>query len=136
MRGDSLVLHELPEQLVVDWYNLLIFTEYDMQVATYYWLRREFERVRSDRWTVRTQPTLDMGSGNTIKPDVVVFKNSVPYDVFELKCHLDGVRETLLDDDLEKLGVSRPAGTSGMPTSSYCTTTKIFGALHMIESPG
>ncbi|MDO8140458.1 MAG: hypothetical protein Q6358_03080 [Candidatus Brocadiales bacterium] len=102
MRADSWILHHLPEQLVADWYNLLIFNEYDMQVATY-WLRREFEHTRSDTWTVRTQPTLEMSGGKTVKPDIVVFKNNVPYDVLELKCHLDGVRETLLDDDLDKL---------------------------------
>jgi hypothetical protein len=43
LRADSWILHELPERLVADWYNLQIFTEYDLQVATYYWLRHEFE---------------------------------------------------------------------------------------------
>lgn len=103
MRADTWILHDLPEQLVADWYNLQIFTEYDMQVATYYWIRREFERTRSDSWTVRTQPSLGMPGDTIVKPDIVIFKNSVPYDVLELKCHLDGVRATSLDDDLDKL---------------------------------
>jgi len=89
--------------LVTDWYNLQIFTEYDLQVATYYWLRREFERTRSERWLVRTQPTMDLDGGKRVKPDVVVFKNVLPYDVFELKCHLAGIRESPLDADLAKL---------------------------------
>ena len=72
-------------------------------MATCYWLRHEFERTRSEQWLVRTQPTLDLGAGKTVKPDVVVFKNTLPYDVFELKRHLEGIRESLLDADLEKL---------------------------------
>lgn len=103
LRADSWILHELPEHLVVDWYNLQIFTEYDLQVATYYSLRREFERTRSEQWLVRTQPSLDLTGGKMVKPDVVIFKNTLPYDVFELKCHLDGARESSLDADLEKL---------------------------------
>jgi len=103
LRADSWILHELPERLVADWYNLQIFTEYDLQVATYYWLRREFERTRSKQWLVRTQPILNLAGDKSVKPDVVVFKNTLPYDVFELKCHLGGIRESLLDTDLEKL---------------------------------
>ena len=103
MKADTWLLNGLPEQLVTDWYNLQIFNEYDMQVATYYWIRREFERTRSENWSVRTQPSLKMSGGRIVKPDIVIFKNSVAYDVLELKCHLDGVRETLLDEDLDKL---------------------------------
>lgn len=102
MRADSWILHDLPEHLFDDWYNLQIFTEYDLQVATYYWVRREFERTRSEQWLVRTQPTLDLANGKTVKPDVVIFKNTLPYDVFELKCHLGGIRESSLNADLEK----------------------------------
>lgn len=89
--------------VVADWYNLKIFTEFNLQVAAYYWLRCEFERTRSEQWLVRTQPTLDMGAGKTVKPGVVIFKNTLPYDVFELKCYLDGIHELLFDADLEKL---------------------------------
>jgi hypothetical protein len=96
-------MYDLPELLVADWYNLFIFTEYDLQVATYYWLRRHFTRTRSEQWSVRTQPALAMGPGKSLKPDVVVFKNTLPYDVFELKCHLAGVRADRWDVDLEKL---------------------------------
>jgi hypothetical protein len=103
VRGDSYSIGTLPERLVEDWYRLSIFTEYDMQVAVYYWLRREFERSRSSIWTVRTQPTLDIGGGRKVKPDVVLFRKSVPYDVFELKCHLNAVQPTLWDIDSEKL---------------------------------
>ena len=103
MRADSWVKYDLPEQLVADWYNLYIFTEYDLQVATYYWLRKQFHRQRSEQWSVRTQPTLDVGAGKTFKPDVVVFKNTLPYDVFELKCHLTDLRKDRWDADLDKL---------------------------------
>jgi hypothetical protein len=44
-----------------------------------------------------------LAGGRSVKPDVVVFKNTLPYDVFELKCHLGGIRESPLDADLEKL---------------------------------
>lgn len=103
MRADSWVMDDLPELVVADWYNLFIFTECDLQVAAYYWLRRYFQRTRSEQWSVRTQPTLDVGSGKTSKPDVVVFKNALPYDVFELKCHLTGVRADRWEADLDKL---------------------------------
>ncbi|MGA2325560.1 MAG: hypothetical protein ABSH05_04670 [Bryobacteraceae bacterium] len=94
---------DLPELLVRDWYSLFIFTEYDLQVATYYWFRQHFERTRSERWSVRTQPRLVVGPGKTFKPDVVVFKDTLPYDVLELKCHITDVRADRWGADLEKL---------------------------------
>ena len=88
MRADTWILNDLPEQLVADWYNLQVFNEYDMQVATYYWIRREFERTRSESWTVRTQPSLEMPGGTTVKPDIVIFKNSCPTTCLSLNATL------------------------------------------------
>jgi hypothetical protein len=103
VRADSWSIHDLPEKLVNDWYDLFIFTEYDLQVATYYWLRREFDRSRSSFWSVRTRLALEVRDGRKVKSDVVLFKNSVPYDIFELKSHLDTIRHAQWEADLDKL---------------------------------
>ncbi len=103
MRADPFFLHDLPERLVQDWYELNIYTEFDVQVAAYYWIRRRFERDRAEQWIVRTQPTLRLKSGRPVKPDVVIFKNTIPYDAIEFKCQWDGFNEVGLMDDVEKL---------------------------------
>lgn len=101
MRGDTWIINVLPEILVEDWYNLYIYSEYDLQVATYHWLRREFDKNRSVKWIVRTQPIILLKKGS-VKPDIVIYKNTIPYDIFELKCQMNGFRESELQDDLDK----------------------------------
>ena len=102
MKADSWILHKLPDAILSDWYCLYIYTEHDLQVATYHWLRAHFDRERSDNWIVRSQPTLD-AEGGTMKPDLVIYRNTIPYDAIELKCLMDGFRKNRLDPDLDKL---------------------------------
>lgn len=103
MRADPWILNDLPERLVDDWYDRYIFNEHDMQVATYYWLRRHFDRYRSEPWSVRAQPVLELRAGGCVKPDIVIYRNTLPYDIIELKCQLEGIRFELLNSDVEKL---------------------------------
>ena len=89
MRADSWILHELPELLVSDWYNYNIYSEFDLQVAAYFWLRKHFEKYRSIKWIVRAQPVIKLTSGNIVKPDIAIFRNTILCDAIELKCQLD-----------------------------------------------
>lgn len=108
MRADTWILHDLPERLVQDWEDGLIYTEADMQSAAHYWLRRHFEKWRSMSWSIRTEPPLPTPEGIR-KPDLVLYKNATPYDFFELKCQLLGGFNSLrLEPDLEKLRALKP----------------------------
>jgi hypothetical protein len=60
MKADSWILNELPEYLIKDWYELYIYNESDMQASAYYWLRDYFDRERSAKWIVRTQPFIPL----------------------------------------------------------------------------
>jgi hypothetical protein len=102
MRADPFIRNNLPDLLIEDWYNLSIYNEFDLQVAAYYWLRREFDRLRSQHWIIRAQPRLEVGNA-IMKPDIVIYKMSVPYDVIELKCQMVALRESPLRKDLDKL---------------------------------
>lgn len=103
MRADPWVVNELCEQLVCDWYELFIFSERDMQSAAYFWVRKYFDRNRTERWRVRNEPIFRLRDGTHYKPDLVVFKDGRPVDAFELKCHLRRVDLGLWDKDLTKL---------------------------------
>lgn len=105
MRADSLILNDLPQYLIQEWYNLNIYNESDMQCCVYWWLRDYFDTVRSAKWIIRTQPTTPLDHGGTYKPDVSIFRNSVLYDAIELKCQLDGIYGTVFDKDIEKFRV-------------------------------
>ncbi len=100
MRGNSWIINELPELLVKDWYNLYIYSEYDMQVATYYWLRAYFDQERDKNWIIRTQPTLIVKK--EFRPDIALFRNTKIYDVMELKFQLNSFDESALLKDLDK----------------------------------
>lgn len=102
MRADSWILNEIPEYLIMDWYNLKIYTEFDLQATAYFWIRKYFERERSLNWIVRLQPSLILRN-KFVKPDIVIYKNTVPYDVMEIKCQLQGFNEVLCRKDLDKL---------------------------------
>jgi hypothetical protein len=44
-----------------------------------------------------------MRSNKMVKPDIVIYKNTIPYDVFELKCQMGGFQPRTLEQDLDKL---------------------------------
>jgi hypothetical protein len=49
VKADPWILNDLPEFLVDDWYDLQLYSEFDAQVATYYHLRRHFQKERARR---------------------------------------------------------------------------------------
>jgi hypothetical protein len=79
-----------------------INTEFDVQVAAYHHIRKEFEKNSGDIWIIRSQPVMQCGKSK-VKPDIVFFKGTVPYDVIEIKCFFDRFDRTKLSDDLDKL---------------------------------
>jgi len=87
MRAGSWILNDLPELLVDDWYSMLIHTEFDMQMASYHYLR--VAHGDSDTWRFREQPHMTADCGN-VKPDIVIHEGTVAYDAIEMKCQLDG----------------------------------------------
>jgi hypothetical protein len=103
MKANSWILHELPELLVSDWYNYNIYSEFDLQVAAYFWLRKHFEKYRSIKWIVRAQPVIKLPSGNIIKPDIAIFRNTILNDAIELKCQLNNLNLNILDKDFVNL---------------------------------
>lgn len=100
-RADPDILDLLRKELVKDWYELRLFSEYDLQCATYFWLRKHFDSERNDSWTLRTQPTLE-SKASFWKPDIVIYRNDVPYDAIELKFQMDGFTEAPIARDFEK----------------------------------
>jgi hypothetical protein len=107
MRADSWILKDLPELIIRDWYDGHVYTESDMQASVYYWLRKHFEKERNAEWFIRTEPVLRTPSGIR-KPDIVVYRNSTPFDFIELKCQLDGFSSDALVADLDKLRDLKP----------------------------
>jgi hypothetical protein len=101
MKADSWILRDLPKLLVDDWYKLLISTEFDVQVAAYHHLRKAYDRDRHLQWRIRAQPLLKVRGGE-VKPDIVIYKGTILYDVIEIKCLLDGFSWTRIEQDLKK----------------------------------
>ncbi|WXG43955.1 MAG: hypothetical protein WED04_07990 [Promethearchaeati archaeon SRVP18_Atabeyarchaeia-1] len=107
-KADSWILNDLPEKLVEDWYSNFVYSEFDMQAAAYYWLRKYFENERSERWFLRSQPLIELSHGPTkedtfVKPDITIYKGTQLVDAIELKCQLDGLQIPSINKDLEKL---------------------------------
>ncbi|MGB3478667.1 MAG: hypothetical protein WBB67_05860 [bacterium] len=103
MRADSWILHELPELLVSDWYNYNIYSEFDLQVTAYFWLRKHFEKCSSIKWIVRAQPVIKLKTGNIVKPDIAIYRNTVLYDIIELKCQLGRLNFRAFAKDFKNL---------------------------------
>lgn len=38
-----------------------------------------------------------------MKPDIVIYRNTIPYDVIEIKCQLNGFKHADCERDLDKL---------------------------------
>jgi hypothetical protein len=66
--------------LFEDLWSLYIFNESDMHSAAYYYIRKFMEKKGRDDAYVRCEPMI-LGS----KPDIVIYKNSDPLYIIELK---------------------------------------------------
>lgn len=102
MKADTFVLNDLPEILVKDWYNCYLYSEFDMQVICYYWLRHRYCGTARER-IVRTQPVLKYDDGVSVKPDIVIFQKRIPLYAIELKCFFGEINFSKVRKDQEKL---------------------------------
>lgn len=99
-RFNSFVKNSLDDLLFADLWNNDIFNERDMHAAAYYYIRTYFRKQKRDSVYVRCEPPL-----NNMKPDIVVYQNSKPIYIFELKCfvHPDSNNVKAIEEDLSKL---------------------------------
>ena len=91
---------ELDNHLFEDLWNLCIFNESDLHSAAYHYIRTFFAKRGSDNIFVRCEPQM-----RGRKPDIVIYDQSRPIYVLELKMfsEKDVVVESRIDDDLAKL---------------------------------
>ncbi len=97
---NGFVKKELDDLLFNDIWNYDVFNESDLHSATYYYIRTYFQKRRSDGMFVRCEPQM-----HGKKPDIVVFYQTKPAYVLELKLFVEQevIDETKIDQDLEKL---------------------------------
>jgi hypothetical protein len=126
MRADSTIMNWLPDNLVKDWYEFRIFSEYDLQVCAYHWLRQYFDKFRAVKWVVRTQPALVI-NGVLSRPDIVIYRGGVPYDVMELKFQMSGFSEVPIVRDYQKLLALKEDWNVNMLTNWFFMTMRETG---------
>ena len=103
MKADSLIINKLPEFLVQDWTKLYMYSEFDMQVICYHWLRKHYQWRIGREWIVRTQPVLALGDSVKVKPDIVIYHGAKPIYAFELKCYFSQPNMIAIEKDQDKL---------------------------------
>lgn len=92
--------NELDDLLFHDLWSLYVFNESDLHSAAYYYIRKYFEKRRSDNIFVRCEPKL---CGK--KPDLVIYDRGRPTHLIELKMFpgVERVDEVRIDADLQKV---------------------------------
>jgi hypothetical protein len=97
---NGFVKNELDDLLSSDIWNYDVFNESDLHSAAYYYIRTYFQKRGGDRMFVRCEPQM-----HGKKPDIVVFDQTRPAYVLELKMFVEQevIDETKIDQDLGKL---------------------------------
>ncbi|MBI3550950.1 MAG: hypothetical protein HY077_00405 [Elusimicrobia bacterium] len=103
MKADGWIVDLLKREVVNDWFDLRIYSEFDLQVCAYFWLRKYFDGERSTKWIVRAQPLVRNARGQIFKPDIAIFRNSILYDIIELKMFPGDLQHLPVLKDYKKL---------------------------------